>query len=280
MPDCDERHGEALSSAALVFGAFTCILALMWALPLTPLGQWQRAFHWNYISHTSFFVVPLLVMVLARRTAATYGLHSGDLRRELLVGGVGFCLLVVAPLMGEGVFGHLRLKETSAGFVCSTIFFQIVMSGFGEEFLFRGFFQGELNRAWGRPFRWGGLRFGWGLIVTAALFGVGHLLNPFNPFTGQIQFDVVALFMTGVAGLIFGLVREFFGGVLAASMIHAGWDLISSLFALGAAGNIATGVAIFGLCWYLSYLFSSSDNGVKSGRKVSAADDSATIADS
>lgn len=269
MNHCNETKGNPFISVALVLGAFAGILAFMWLLPLTPLGQWQRTLHWNYASHVAFLILPFVVMALAGRTPGEYGLRSNNVSRELTVGGVAFVVLVAAPLVGEGVFGQLRLKQATVGFVASTAFFQIVLSGFGEEFLFRGFFQGELNRALGRPLSWGNLRFGWGVIVTAALFGIGHLLNPFNPLTGQVQFDIAALFMTGIAGLVFGFVREYFGGILAASLIHAGWDLISSLFDLGAAGNIATGVAIFGLCVYLTNLINSSGDPAESGSKDS-----------
>jgi len=245
----DAKQARAL---ALVAGTFTGILLMLWVLPLTPVGAWQRGLHWNYGSHTTYFAIPLIIMALARRKPAEYGLTLSNWRRELLAGGICFAVLVIAPLASEGLFGHVELKHRTIGFVCSTIVFQVIFSGFGEELLFRGFFQGELNRAFGRPFRWGTVRFGWGLILTAALFGFGHLLNPFNPFTGQFGLDITALFMTGVAGMVLGFVREMFGSIIAASLVHGGWDLVASLCPLGAAGNIAMGVGIFGVCWYLA----------------------------
>ena len=41
--------------------------------------------------------------------------------------------------------------------------------GFGEENLYRGYMQSRLNEAFGRPYRFFGVPFGWGVFVTALL---------------------------------------------------------------------------------------------------------------
>ncbi len=249
--------GCKTSALALVVAVYVGILLVFWVLPLTPVQRLNEALYWNYAGQSLFFVIPLFVLALARRAPADYGLTLCALPRELRVGGICFVVLILAPLLGEGLFGHLTLKHPATGFVASTIVFQLVFSGFGEELLFRGFFQGELNRAFGRPFRWGPIHFGWGLILTAALFAIGHFLNPFNPLEGSYQLDIVAFFMTGVAGLVFGFVREYFGSIIAVAMVHGGWDLVASLCPLSAAGNIAMGLGIFVACWYLATAFAA-----------------------
>jgi membrane protease YdiL (CAAX protease family) len=48
--------------------------------------------------------------------------------------------------------------------------FLLIMPGLAEELVFRGVFQSLLNRAFGKPWRWAGAEFGWGLMITAILF--------------------------------------------------------------------------------------------------------------
>ncbi len=48
------------------------------------------------------------------------------------------------------------------------------MPGLAEEFVFRGVFQSLLNEAFGQPWRLARASLGWGGIITAVLFVVGH----------------------------------------------------------------------------------------------------------
>jgi membrane protease YdiL (CAAX protease family) len=54
----------------------------------------------------------------------------------------------------------------------------------GEEVLFRGYIQSRLNEAWRQPHDLWGVRWRWGTIITALLFGLWHVLNPWNPLSG------------------------------------------------------------------------------------------------
>jgi membrane protease YdiL (CAAX protease family) len=152
--------------------------------------------------------------------------------------------MFVLPLIIETVWGELKLVKNSLRYVISTVVFQILFSGFGEELLFRGFFQGELNRVFAKKFAFGRTRFGWGMVIAAVLFGLGHLLNPFNPLEGRFGLDVGAFLGTTIVGFGFGLAREHFGGLIAVSLIHGGGDLYVSLFSLTLPGQIAVGIAL------------------------------------
>ena len=104
--------------------------------------------------------------------------------------------------------------------VASTIIFMFYFAGFGEEILFRGYFQSRLNEDFGRPWRIKGVYSGPGLLITSALFGVLHMLNPFNPFTGKFALDLLWGLSAFFFGLLFGFVREKTGTVLSASVVH------------------------------------------------------------
>jgi len=111
------------------------------------------------------------------------------------------------------------------GIIASTIVFQFYFAGFGEEILFRGYFQSRLNEDFGRPWRLKGVSFGPGLLITAALFGVLHIMNPFNPFMGKFELDLLWGIDSFFAGLLFGFLREKTGTVLSASVGHGLLDL-------------------------------------------------------
>ena len=79
------------------------------------------------------------------------------------------------------------LASTGFGIIASTVIFQFFFAGFGEEILFRGYMQTKLNEDFGRPWSLKGINFGPGLLIAAALFGVLHLMNPFNPLMGDMN---------------------------------------------------------------------------------------------
>ncbi|MFA6242220.1 MAG: type II CAAX endopeptidase family protein [Candidatus Hydrogenedentales bacterium] len=240
----------------VALGSFVAIEILVRLIPLTPIAGWQRGLYWNYASHVLMIAVPVIALLLLRRKPAEYGLAPAWPRRELAVCAMVCPILIAVPILGEALFGNLALKHNTVLFVCSTILFQAVFAGFGEELLFRGFIQGELNRAFARRFRLFGVQCGWGLFIAATLFAVAHLLNPFNPFLGRYEFSLVSMLTTGVAGMIFGLVREHFGSILAAALIHGAWDLGLTPFQQTAASSVGLGVAIFAVCWILGEVFS------------------------
>ncbi len=116
------------------------------------------------------------------------------------------------------LFGVLSVFLKPSLPILSGIFIYIFIVGFGEEILFRGFLQTSLNIFLKRPFKIRGIEFGYGLIITALLFGLTHALV-LNPFEWQR-----ATFTT-IGGLIFGLIREKENSIMACGMLHAFMDL-------------------------------------------------------
>ncbi len=249
-----QRPLVVLLGFATVFASTLCLL---WLLPLSPIAALQRGLYWDYASHLLFIAIAMFSMVALRRAPVEYGLSTRAWRRELKVGGVCFAVLAFAPPAVHALAGPVSLAHNSVGFVLSTVIFQLVFAGFGEELFFRGFMQGELDRAMGKPYRLLNVEFGWGLVATALLFAVGHLLNPFSPFEGRYALDFGAFFLTGVAGLIFGFVRAHFGSILAAAMLHGAWDLPITMFELDTPGQWAMSASIFAVCWYLARVFAA-----------------------
>lgn len=117
------------------------------------------------------------------------------------------------------------LPERLASFL-----FYLLLLGPGEEFLFRGYIQSRLNATFGRPFRFWGVPWGWGLIIASLMFGFMHVLNTFNPFIGKYDLYVWWGVWTVFGGLLFGYVREKAGSILPSALLHGLPQAIASLF--------------------------------------------------
>ncbi len=206
------------NSVAVALSVFGGILVALWLIPLTPISGWLSGLHWIDASHALFILAPLVVMAVLGRAPEEYGLRPTRLRNEIAVGGCIALAVILAPLLAESIFGRIQLRRDDLGFIASVIVYKFFFVGFGEELLFRGLIEVELNRSFEKRFRFGSLRFGWGLMLTAALFGFAHVLNPFNPAIGSFALDFGDLLPTAVIGLMLGFFREYYGSILAASL--------------------------------------------------------------
>lgn len=186
---------------------------------------------WNFALHAVFILVPLCWIVFNPSRLKSYGIAAGDWREDLKTGVVVCVLFLLPPLLADLLTGNLQLTSNASrsGLVSAAIFL-LIFVGVGEELLYRGFFQGEFNRIWGRAYLFGQTSFGPGLILASLLFGVGHLLNPFNPFHARFGLDWVFFVISLFVGLLFGLVRERMDGLIAVSLIHFGLVLYVRLF--------------------------------------------------
>jgi membrane protease YdiL (CAAX protease family) len=129
-------------------------------------------------------------------------------------------LLSASPLSMDGVV----IKKILG----SVYYFFFV--GFGEEMLFRGYMQSRLNAAFGRPYRFFGAKWGWGLIITSLLFGFAHVFVHFNPFLKEFNLMWWLAFWNIFTGLVFGYLREKTGSILVPAILHGFPQTIAVLF--------------------------------------------------
>lgn len=104
-----------------------------------------------------------------------------------------------------------------------TVGWIVVGAGIGEEVFFRGYVQSRLNQVFGKPFSIFGVPFGLGLILASALFGLMHVLNPTDYFSGHWSFRPWHGLVTSVG--LYGFLREKTGSVVAPAALHALFDL-------------------------------------------------------
>ncbi len=186
---------------------------------------------WNYAFHTVFILVPVPFLLLDWSRAESYGVTLKHWRSDLQLGVALVALLFVPGLLADFLLGELELApQVASRGILNTLLFLAVFVAVAEEFLYRGFFQGEFNRVLGRPCTLRRAKFGVGLFVTSLLFGIAHLLNPFNPLRDQYSLDWIGFAATTALALLLGLVRERTGGLIAVSLVHLGVLLFVRLF--------------------------------------------------
>lgn len=198
-------------------GLVAYLLALIpWAIGMgliMLLGSSYTALPGACLLVAAYLFETWLLLVILRRRERQARAHT----RSRLAGRgnlVIIVVLLVLPLLLAAMRGTL---DANLG---STVVWQFVFSGFGEEIRYRGYYQSRINQEFGRPWSIGGIRFGPGLIIAALLFGLSHVLNPFNPFAGQYDLAWWWGLWTCFSGLFLGLLREKAGGLIAPGIAH------------------------------------------------------------
>lgn len=115
---------------------------------------------------------------------------------------------------------YLQKSANKMLLVISTVIWQFVFSGFGEEFRYRGYYQPRVNKEFGRPYEIMNVNFGLGLFVGAAFFGLSHVFNPFSPFEGIFELSWGWGLWTFAAGLFFGILKEKTQNIVAPGVAH------------------------------------------------------------
>jgi len=157
-----------------------------------------------FVTATELIAVALMVWILNRHKPVASGRAN---------------VLVTLVLLFFPIVVNLALRTLNAVIV-STVVWQFVFSGFGEEFVWRGYVQSRLNAAFGRPWRLFGIQFGPGLIIASLLFGLLHAFNTYDPALGLSSLSWGWALWTSAAGLFFGVIREKTGTLLAPGIAH------------------------------------------------------------
>ena len=139
-----------------------------------------------------------------------------------------FTKAVVMPLLGAGPINLAYHYLAGNSALLPYAIWGMVVAGFAEETVFRGFFFERLQRlfgqqAWTKPAI---------ILITSLLFGLGHI--PQQGLMGGVH----AL----VFGLTFGSVYAFTGRLLPLMIAHAAYDLTALALIYW---NLETAVAHF-----------------------------------
>jgi membrane protease YdiL (CAAX protease family) len=180
---------------------------------------WQSRFEYEGVAYPAFFlpfhtldILRTLLVIAAlwfvKRNRADFFLAKGQMKS-----GRGNIIVTILLLLFPIILA-LTMNKLSVVIV-STVVWQFVFSGFGEEFVWRGYVQSRLNQAFGRPMRMFGVQFGWGLLLTSLLFGLLHAFNTYDPAIGFAALSWGSALASAFAGVMFGVIREKTGTLLA-----------------------------------------------------------------
>lgn len=209
---------RVLGEVLLLFLLVTLVIAALVRVPSELVQRYLSA-----VAAGLFLFTPTLLLQRRGLYPADYGLHLDDLARSLRA--FALAALLVVPLFSLGYWlyldhlcprlpfwlTHYTRPQARALRLPPDLHWlalhQLVVVALPEEFFFRGYMQGRLSEVL-PPRR--------ALLLSSALFALGHLVV--TPQVGSL-----AVFFPG---LLFGLLRQRTGGVLAGGLLHALCNLL------------------------------------------------------
>tara|TARA_A100001391_G_scaffold205337_2_gene205126 strand:- start:230 stop:1084 length:855 start_codon:yes stop_codon:yes gene_type:complete len=196
-------------------------VALLFLVNLNGLSLPRVGFfaelEWNWQGKTLDLIWCLLLIGLLnpqvrREVGWTWETRPGTLP-------VAFVNIGILVIVGFVALGTDAVGGSTQGLTLERILFDASYPNLVEEIVFRGFMLALLDRAFGTPWTFAGSRIGWGVVLTAWLFGLAHGI--WLDADGTLAFDPVYLVMTFVAGLVFGWIRALTGSLWPAYLAHA-----------------------------------------------------------
>ncbi len=188
------------------------------------------------------FLAATYVMVLRRddEDIGHYGLslggllEPGTLSAKRLVADASKAILwaaiaaaIVFPLFWFGFVAWWQPKQPFAwrapDSLSDDILGHLLVIALPEEAFYRGYLQTALDDAWPGRLRVLGADIGWGLVVTSAIFAIGHFLTEPTPQRLAVFFP----------SLLFGWLRSRTRGIGAPIAFHAMANLLSAALGRG-----------------------------------------------
>jgi CAAX protease family protein len=182
----------------------------------------------------AFLYLPLAAMRGTHEDAQHYGFTLERWRTDVALA-LGF-LAVIAPLYFFGYEAWLSRAMTQAhsgapsglalhlrppaGYGWTNVVDELFVTALPEEFFYRGWLQARLKRVWPGGTHLFGVVVGPALLLTAALFAVGHL--------AIFQVSRLAVFFPA---LLFGWLRERTGTIVGSTLVHAGCNILAKVVA-------------------------------------------------
>jgi membrane protease YdiL (CAAX protease family) len=165
---------------------------------------------WNWQGKVLALAATLAVAALPafgwRRSGLTFAQAEGSLKS---------CLLVA--LLYCGVFVVIALISPNESVSPETLAFQLTMPGLEEEPFYRGVLLLALDRAFTARARVLGADWGWGAVLSCALFGLAHA---FNFSHGHVALDPMTMAVTALPAFIAVWMRLRTGSLLLPVLLH------------------------------------------------------------
>jgi len=147
---------------------------------------------WNWQGKILALAATLIIAALPafgwRRSGLTLVQAAGSLKSAIPV-----------ALVYMAFFVALAVAFPSSPASADTIAFQLTMPGLEEEAFYRGILLFALDRAFLGRWRFLGVDWGWGALLSCVMFGLAHA---FGVSDGQVSFDPLTMALTAVPSII------------------------------------------------------------------------------
>jgi len=154
--------------------------------------------------------IPYIISKWKHISLQDFGYSRRKIGQQLLIAGalfaILFCIIILAPLLqGVDRADVLSFKSSSKGVLIFYLICNFFCVGFGEEFIFRGYFYQRIKVATDSEWI--------GIVLSSILFGLWHYPNGRN---------IMQVIMTTIIGLIYGIVshKTKRGTILSTSVAH------------------------------------------------------------
>ena len=163
----------------------------------------------------------LVVLIMGYILLRNLGRGTRDISK---VRGALIGIIVLTPFVLAFTYGTLSLK------LFTSFMWQVLVGGFAEEFLFRGYIQSTVNREYGRHWTLRGVKFGPGIVVSSALFGLSRAMRTMKPWSGVYTLNVGLGLYAFALGLFYGMIREVTGDIIGSGTANALIDGVGVTF--------------------------------------------------
>lgn len=185
----------------------------------------------QYLIPMVWILVPWVILTIRHESFMAFGYHLEDFPHALVTGLLASLLLVPYFIVFVLWFGMPDMGFLKGGGALEWIkmaLYQAFYIALPEEFFFRGYLQTRLNQILGKPHLILGVETGWGLLLTALVFMLFHLVLGLNLWN-------IGIF---VPALIFGWLRDKTGSITAPTVFHALCNIMLFTFQASVASTL------------------------------------------
>lgn len=191
--------------AALLVAVNDALLTRCYGLlPSLLPGEWN--WQGKLLALTATLAIAALPAFGWRDVGLTLAQAAGSLRASIPV-----------ALLYCAFFAGLALAFPSGPADTETVAFQLTMPGLEEEPFYRGILLFALNRAFTARVRFLGVEWGWGAVLSCALFGLAHA---FGFAHGGFTFDPPTMALTALPSFIAVWLRLRTGSLVLPVALH------------------------------------------------------------
>ncbi len=168
------------------------LMTFLWGIGADYREYWQSA-----------LILGVLVLFLSFLLLRNIGTKRGDISR---IGLIILVLILMTPFLMGLTYGTLVIRRIYV------FIWHILVGGFAEELIFRGYIQSTINREYGTNWRYKGVSFGPGLLVSSMFYGLSRGLLTMNFGWGLYAFTL---------GIFYGIIREASGDIIGSGSANA-----------------------------------------------------------